>query len=197
MTRGSATVHIRPVIDRDDVDHLVDVQELLLELTDDDGAVRLVEIGRKRLPDDDADSPNWGYVRAAGTDPDEVRSLLDGWTYRTATQGVREQSPTTVAARGDWELQRSGASTLLRLRLDHEVGDELAAELQLRPEAVYGLSVKNPRAGGDAGLDEEERASLPDELQEVFDGNRWAPADPVDLLDHEGVEFVLTPAEVD
>lgn len=196
MPSGTATVHVRPVIDRDEIADLVDVQELLIELVDDDGGmVRIVEVGRKRLPDDDSDSPNWGYVRTAGDDGDEVRAVLEGATYRTATQGVREQSPATVAATGEWELARSGRTTYLQLRLERQVDEDLAEQLQLRPEAVYAITVKNPRAASDIGLEDDERPELPDELQSRFDGNRWAAVDPISFLDHPGVEFVLVPVE--
>lgn len=55
------------------------------------------------------------------------------------------------------------------------------------------LTVKNPRARSEAGRDPEDRADHPDDLQAAFDGNRWAPADPVELLDREGAEFLLVP----
>lgn len=196
MTRGSAIVHVRPVVDRERIDALVDVQEMLVELVDDE-AVRVLEIGRKRLPDTSSDSPNWGHVRATGTSRDDVADLFDDATYRTQTQGERHQSATRVAAEGSWALERDGRDTHLVLELEGQVDDELLAQLHLHPRARYVLNVKNPRAAGDAGLDEEDRAELPDHLQEAFDGNRWAPADPVELLDHVGVEFVLVATEIE
>lgn len=196
MTRGTATVHVRPVVDRERIDTLVDVQELLVELADDD-AVRVLEVGRKRLPDRRSDSPNWGHVRAAGPARDDVAELFDDATYRTRTQGERHQSATRVAAEGTWELRREGRDTHLVLELEARMDDQdLLDALHLHPQARYVLNVKNPRAAGAAGLDDEDRAELPEHLQEVFDGNRWAPADPVELLDHVGVEFVLVPAEI-
>ena len=196
MTHGTATIHVRPVVDREAIDALVDVQEMLVELADDD-VVRVLEIGRKRLPDASSDSPNWGHVRAAGHSRDDVADLFDDATYRTQTQGERHQSATRVAAEGTWDLERRGRDTHLVLELEGQMDDQLLAELHLHPRARYVLNVKNPRAAGDAGLDDEDRADLPDHLQEAFDGNRWAPADPVELLDHVGVEFVLVAAEPD
>ena len=196
MTRGTVTIHVRPVVDRETIDALVDVQEMLVELADDD-AVRVLEIGRKRLPDMSSDSPNWGHVRAVGARRDEVDDVFDDATYRTQTQGQRHQSATRVAAEGTWALQREGRDTHLVLELDGQVDDELLDQLHVHPRARYVLNVKNPRAAGEAGLDDEDRAELPDHLQDVFDGNRWAPADPVELLDHVGVEFVLVAAEVE
>ena len=196
MPHGTAIVHIRPVIDREEIDDLVDVQEMLLELQDDEGPVRLLEIGRKRFPGADSDSPNWGHVRAVTEDHEELEEILGDATYTTTTQGERHQSATRVAAQGAWELDRAGTSTYQRLQLEGSVGDDLLAQLHVHAEASYVLNVKNPRATSDAGLDPEDRPELPDDLQQQFDGNRWLAADPPRLLDHVGVEFVLVPAEL-
>lgn len=193
MRRGHARIHVRPVVDRETIETLVDVQELLLELADDDG-VRVLEVGRKRLPDRSSDSPNWGHVRAAGRSRDDVATLFDDWTYTTQTQGERHQSATRVAAEGSWSLERAGNDTHLVLDLEGHVGDDLLGALHVHDHGRYVLNVKNPRAAGQAGLDDEDRAELPDRLQQVFDGNRWAAADPPGLLDHVGVEFVLVAA---
>lgn len=195
MPAGTALVHIRPVVDRERIESLVDVQQMLLELSSEDASIRVLEIGRKRLPDDSSDSPNWGFVRAVANDRGDLEDLFGEDVYHTVTQGRRHQSATRVAAEGTWELTRSGRSTYLHLELDGQVDDDLLSELQVRPAATYVVNVKNPQAASEAGLDDGERADLPDELQRVFDGNRWAPVDPPALLEHTGVEFVLVPAE--
>lgn len=193
MVTGHATVHVRPVVDREEVEELLHVQELLLELTDDTEQVRVLEIGRKRLPASDDDGANWGYVRVAG-DRARADQLLGEDTYVTDAQGERHQSSTRQVATGSWSLERSGSDTELAFELEIDRDDALVEQLRLAPRRSFTITVKNPRAGGDAGLDEEERPELPDELQERFDGNRWAPCDPIDFLDHENVEFVLTPS---
>lgn len=196
MPHGTATIHVRPVVDREQIDSLVDVQEMLLELDDADGPTRLLEIGRKRLPGARSDSPNWGYVRTVVDEPEELADVLDDDTYTTQTQGRRHQSATRVAAEGTWELARASTTTYLRLELDGAVDDELIEQLHVHPFASYVMNVKNPRVASQAGLEDDERAELPDELQRVFDGNRWSSVDPPELLDHVGVEFVLVPADL-
>lgn len=194
---GTIEIRYRPAIDREVADDLVDVQELLLVLDQADGPVRLAEVGRKRLPpaDDDGASPNWGHVRRVVERREELDDVLGDWTYDTRTQGTRHQSDTRVAACGTWRLDGQARDTRLHLDLTPQLDDQrLLDQLGIEDEATYVINVKNPRAGGDTGLDGAERAQYPDELQAAFDGNRWIGSDPVELLDHDGAEFLLIPA---
>jgi hypothetical protein len=197
MTQGAIEIRYRPAVDVESADDLVDVQELLLVLEQEGGPVRLAEIGRKRLPppDDDGASPNWGHVRRVVEQRDQLDEVLDGWTYETRTQGTRHQSATRVAARGTWVIDGEARDTRLVLGRQPELDDrQLLDQLGIEETASYRINAKNPRAGGDTGLDAEERARYPDDLQAAFDGNRWAGVDPIELLDHEGAEFLLIPA---
>lgn len=196
LEKGDIEVHVRPVVNRDAIEALVDVQELLLGLRPDGAATtRWCEVGRKRMPAVDEDTQNWAYVRGLLGD-DELADATAASTYETSTRGTQEQAGTRVVAEGSYVLERSGRDTHLVLDVDVHadatVGD-LTDVLHLEPEGRYVVSVKNPRASTDdgVGLDRDERADLPDDLQAVFDGNRWAPADPPALLDHEGTEFLL------
>lgn len=193
---GRIEIRYRPAIDVEQADDLIDVQELLLVLDQEDGPARLAEVGRKRLPRPDDDSPNWGHVRQVADDASAFGDVLGDWTYETQTQGERHQSATVVAAEGSWHLTRSGRSTELALDVTPCIDDDALLE-QLGIGAVdrFVLNVKNPRVQSDAGLDPEDRVDYPDELQASFDGNRWAPADPVALLDHVGAEFLLVPVD--
>ena len=195
---GTIEVRYRPAVDVEQADELVDVQELLLVLEQRGGPVRLAEIGRKRLPppDDDEASPNWGHVRQVVDERGDLDDVLGDWTYETRTQGTRHQSETRLAARGSWTLEGQARDTRLRLELTPDLDDQrLLDQLGIAPEATYLVNIKNPRAKGDAGLEPGERADYPEELQAVFDGNRWTGLDPVELFDHVGAEFLLIPAE--
>ena len=196
--QGTIEIRYRPAVDVESADDLVDVQELLLVLEQEGGPVRLAEVGRKRLPppDDGDASPNWGHVRRVVDHREELDDVLGEWTYETRTQGTRHQSATRVAARGTWTLEGQARDTRLHLELSPELDDQhLLDQFGIEPEATYVLNVKNPRAGGDTGLEPDERVDYPEELQAAFDGNRWAGVDPVELLDHDGVEFLLIPTE--
>jgi hypothetical protein len=60
----------------------------------------------------------------------------------------------------------SGSWTHLALELDLERDDALVEQLRLAAQRSFEITVKNPRAEGDAGLDDDERPELPDELQD-------------------------------
>ena len=68
-------------------------------------------------------------------------------------------------------------------------------ELNIAQEASFVLTVKNPEASSPdgAGLEPEQRAQFPAELQDRFEGRRFIPCDPPTFLDHEGCEIILIP----
>ena len=84
-----------------------------------------------------------------------------------------------------------------RLELPAEPGP-VQRTLNIAPAARYHLQVRDPRTSGSpqAGLREERRPDLPEELQERFGGRRWIPAD-VPFLDREGTELLLIGAAED
>lgn len=60
-------------------------------------------------------------------------------------------------------------------------------------EGSYILTIKNPAKPSPpgVGLRDEQKAELPGHLREKFDNRRFINADPPDLLDYDGIEFVL------
>jgi hypothetical protein len=81
-------------------------------------------------------------------------------------------------------------------------------DLRIQPEASYVITVKNParRADPEARADDagawsaahhDPEVTLPPDLMDRFRGRRYAEADPPDLLDYAGVEFILIAASDD
>jgi hypothetical protein len=70
-------------------------------------------------------------------------------------------------------------------------------ELNIPREGSYIIAVKNPEmdAPPGAGLQDEDRADLPQRLRERFHGRRFIPVDPPEFLDREGAKFVLIGAD--
>jgi hypothetical protein len=69
---------------------------------------------------------------------------------------------------------------------------EVQEALNIAPAASCAIPVKNPEKGqpANASLSEDTKADYPKTLQERFRGRRFDRED-LDLLDHEGAEFVL------
>lgn len=199
LEHGDLHVLYRPAVDQDEPKGLVDVADLHLVLVPRDGStLRLLTIGRKRLPDPQGaqDEPDrfWGYVAAVTEDRDELAEILGPSEYETKTRGRRRRPGCRPVAVGSYDLRRRGRDTVLVVvfqRPDDRA--DVQDELNVPDEATYVVTVKNPEAGSppDAGLDDRRRADLPQELRDRFEGRRWTAVDPPAFLDHEGVELLF------
>ena len=74
--------------------------------------------------------------------------------------------------------------------------------MNVEPEASFLVQIKNPAQGGGrggrfGGLQGKRKAAYPEHLQGRFGSNRYAPADPPDLLNYEGCELLLISASDD
>ena len=191
----------RPRVDDEEVESFDEVQRLLVVLHSWPGRrLRLLVVGRKRLPEVTSHERAWWFVFKAAGHPDELREALDRRTYRTKTRGERVQPPARPAGEGAYVIARHQDHTHLayKLELPRELG-EAQRELDIAREAGYVVSVKNPQMPsppgmGGPGID---TADLPRDLLDRFGGRRFIPLDPPDFLDHPGVELVLIGAADD
>ena len=191
----------RPRVDQPHADSLEDVQRLLMVLHPRRGRrVRLLVVGRKRLPDITEHDRFWAFVDTVADRPEQLREALEPRHYRTTTRGERNQPAANPAAEGAYVIARHDDHTHLayQLELPHRAGDP-QREFSIEPEASYIVTVKNPQAPSPpgVGLPGPGKARLPAELQARFHGRRFAPLDPPDFLDLPGAELVLIGAAHD
>ncbi len=193
LERGTISFFYRPRVQREEPTGLDDVQRLYVVLSpvEGDHPHRLIVIGRKRLPGPDEPPRRrrfWAVVDVVSDDPARIRDALAPYDYDTKTRGRRHQPGGRPAGEGVYRVVRHGTHTHLAyaLELPPRRGPVQRA-LNIAPEASYVLAVKNPAS---PGLRPDE-AELPPTQRGVFRGRRFAPAEPVDLLDHERVELVL------
>lgn len=170
---------------------LVDVQRFHLVLSPQGrDTLRVITIGKKRLPEPtDSEQRFWGFVERVAGNPEEIVDELEG-----GREEGRTWLPARPAGEGVYAIARHGNHTHLLYALElPEEPDEVQRELHIEKEGSYLLSVKNPQAASppSVGLDEEKKAELPDELQELFGGRRFIPIDPPSFLDHEGTELLV------
>lgn len=190
----------RPRVAEERVESLSDVQRLLVVLHPwSKQPMRLLVVGRKRLPGIARHERFWWFVDAVVRRPEQLREALDRRTYRTKTRGERVRSPARPAAEGAYVIARHGDHTHLayELELPRRPGPA-QRELTIEPQASYVVSVKNPRLpapgtprAGVGGPD------LPRDLLDRFRGRRFIPLDPPEFLDHAGTEMVLIGAARD
>jgi hypothetical protein len=207
LERGAITFFHRPRVERDEPEDLSDVQRLLIVLAPDDSEFeRLIVIGRQRIPESARRERFWGFVDLHLTSYD-MSAALSAHVYRTATRGVRHLPAARPLASGHYELTAHRSHTHLRWWLtarEHE--DAVAQEIDIEPAGDYIVTVANPAPAVWGLADAPDlQATLFDELethitvpnpfppalQQRFRGNRYAPVDSAEWLDHPGSELVF------
>lgn len=190
----------RPRVERKEAHQIEDLQRLFVILQPSrPSVVRRLIIGRKRLPLTDEHERYWGFVDEVADRPEAIEDDLERQRYPTRTRGEREVAEARPAGEGRYNLVAHDDHIHLAyaLELPRRTGD-VQAELDIQSEASYIVAAKNPEAPSrpGVGLSADRRADLPDPLQRRFGSRRFIPAEP-DLLDQEGIEFVLIGARHD
>jgi hypothetical protein len=199
LERGNVYFFYRPSARTGAPQSLVDVQRFHIVLSPEGRDLfRVLTVGKKRLPEpaDDAEK-FWGYVERVAEDPAVIEEELGpGREERGGSSGgggiVR--SPARPAGEGVYAVARHGNHTHLLYALElPEEPDEVQRELHIDKEGVFLLSIKNPAADSPpgVGLEAEQKADFPPELQERFGSRRFLPAVPPEFLDYEGAELLL------
>jgi hypothetical protein len=183
-----------------EVEDLGDVQNLYIVLKPQGGRFRLINVGRKRLPDIEGHERNWGFVDMIADSGKEIEEGLQRDTYETKTRGERVRPAARPAGEGVYALVREGRSAFLAwaLELPKKPGPVQKA-FNIPEEASLAISVANPekRAGPrTAQLSDEQQADYPKSLQKAFRGRKFATEDPR-LLDYEGAEVIFIGARED
>lgn len=95
-------------------------------------------------------------------------------------------------------IQRTACPYRSKPSLNLHVG-EVQQTFNITPQASYILSIKNPSAPSPpwAGLSERSKADLPPAYEALFKDRRFIPANPVELLNFDHVEFLLIGARED
>jgi hypothetical protein len=171
-----------------------DVQNFYIVLKPQGGRFRLINIGRKRLPDIEGHERNWGFVEMVADSGKEIEEELQRDTYETKTRGERVRPAARPAGEGVYALVRQGSKTHLAwaLELPKKPGP-VQKGFNIPEEASLAISIANPEKRGGprtAQLDEEQQAHYPKSLQKEFRGRKFATEDPR-LLDYEGAEVIF------
>jgi len=190
----------RPRIEEEHPEGLGDVQRFGLVLRPRGGQrVRLLVVGRKKLPQVERHERFWGFVDMVTDSAAKVEEVLRGGTYATRTRGERAEPAARPAGEGIYLVSLEDGQMHLSYELElPERRGEVQQALQIAPKASYALSIKNPEKGSpaNAGLRGADEADYSDRLQEEFRGRRFARED-LRLLDFEGAEFILVGARSD
>lgn len=176
---------------------LGDVQNFYIVLRPHGGRFRLINVGRKRLPDVDGHERNWGFVDTIADSGKEIEEALQRDTYETKTRGERVRPAARAAGEGVYAPVRedSGIRLAWALELPKTPGPAQKA-FNIPEEASLAVSIANPEKRGGprtAQLSDEQQPDYPKTLQQSFRGRKFATEDPR-LLDYEGAELVFVGA---
>lgn len=202
LERGIIYFFYRPRVEEEDPESIEDIQNMYMVLSPHGtDRYRMAIVGRKRLPDPGAKQERiWGFVDMVATDPKAIVGALGEEEYETKTRGKRHRPAARPAGEGVYRIVRHEDHT--HLAFARELPDrtgEVQEELEIEEEANYIITVKNPDKPSPktAGLPEDRAADYPKDLHELFEDRRFIGADPPELLDYEGSEFVLVSAAKD
>ncbi|WP_159590906.1 hypothetical protein [Chelativorans xinjiangense] len=200
VEEGDIFFFYRPRVEEEDPKGGGDIQRFGVILRPRGGEkVRLMIVGRKRMPEAKEHERHWGFVDKIADSAKDIEKELRGGTYETQTRGQRTAPAARPAGEGVYVITLEDGQMHLsyELELPERRGD-VQKELRILAQASYVLSVKNPEKGSPAyaGLREQDQADYPDKLQEEFRGRRFGRED-VELLDYEGAEFLLVGARTD
>src|SRR5215831_5643163 len=151
---GEIYFFVRPRVDRERPRTLEDVQRLLVVLRPwPGGLMRLLVVGRKRLPDIAEHERFWSFVDIVARRSEDLREAMRPRTYWTRTRGVRTQPAARPTGDGVYVVARHDAHTHLAYALaepqpDPEPGpeDQVRRDLNIEPVASYIAAVRNPAA---------------------------------------------------
>jgi hypothetical protein len=214
LERGTILFLFRPRVqeqpEEQDPRSADDVQRILTVLGPAQGPWRIVAIGRKRLPDAGSHERFWGFVDFTREDPREVVAELGPRRYGTKTLGVRHLPKARIVGEGAYVLAlHDGHSHLLYELGAADPDDEMRSELNIASRGNYLVSVANPDPAvwdlpelpaiqlelfDEGEVHTDDPPLFPPHLQERFRGNRYAPLDTVELLDHPGAELLFIAA---
>jgi hypothetical protein len=173
---------------------LDDVENFYIVLKPHGGRFRLINIGRKRLPDIEGRERNWGFVEMVADSGKEIEEELQRDTYETKTRGERVRPAARPAGEGVYALVRQGNKMHLVWALElPKRPSPVQKAFNIPEEASLAISIANPEKRGGprtAQLSEKQEADYPKQLQEEFRARKFATEDPR-LLDFEGAEIVF------
>jgi hypothetical protein len=190
LERGDIFFFYRPRIDETSPEDESDLERFFLILRPSGRSVyRLILLGRKHLPPtgNKGGERFWGLVDRIFREPEPLRRELKEKRYRTRKGEERIRPAARPAGEGVYAIARHGDHVHLAyaLELPNRAGP-VQKDLGIEDQASFILNVKNPDV-----MDRPDRPGLPRDLQDLFHGRKFLPADPAAFLDAEKTELLF------
>ena len=211
---GDIFFFYRPKIDTKEVKDIEDVQRFYMVTCNDinkntnknknknkNKNYRLFMLGSKKMPEivegkSGSEERNWALNILTTSNADEIHNeLLLPVEYTTKTRGKRRLPAAQPAGEGKYSIIRHDGHTELAYILEiPEIPGPIQTEFEIKKEASYIVSVKNPEIfipGYDAFSKKDRKPNYPKHIKEKFGEKRWINVDDPEILDYENTQLLL------
>jgi hypothetical protein len=198
IEQGDIFFFYRPKVGTEEVKGIKDVQRFyMIVLPEDNNKYRLFLIGQKQLPEivegkSTSEEKNWALNILTTSNPDDIHKELMPSEYTTETRGKRILAAAAPAGEGKYTIVKHGNHTELAYILElPEIPGPTQREFEIKKEASYIISVKNPDVKVPGFAASEKDPEYPKALKEKFGDKRWINVDEPDLLNYENTQLLL------
>ena len=213
IEQGDIFFFYRPKLDTQEVKDIGDVQRFYMVThaeernensnnnknmkKKNDDIYRLFLIGQKQLPEiiegkSTSEEKNWALNILTTSNPDDIQKELLPAEYTTETRGKRRLAAAAPAGEGKYAIVKHDNHTELAYILElPEMPGPTQREFEIKKEASYIISVKNPNVKVPGLTASEKKPEYPKHLQEKFGDRRWISIEDPDLLNYENTQTLL------
>jgi hypothetical protein len=202
IEQGDIFFFYRPKVGTEEVKDIKDVQRFyMIVLPEDNNKYRLFLIGQKQLPEivegkSTSEEKNWALNILTTSNPDDIHKELMPSEYATETRGKRRLAAAAPVGEGKYTIVKHGNHTELAYILElPEIPGPTQREFEIKKEASYIISVKNPDVKVPGFAASEKNPEYPKALKEKFGDKRWINVDEPDLLNYENTQLLLIGAK--
>ncbi len=200
VEQGDIFFFYRPKVGTEEVNSTDDVQRFYMVTAPEERErkYRLFVLGRKQMPEvvegkSTSEERNWALNTLTTNDPEEIRKELLAAEYETETRGMRRVAAAAPAGEGKYSIVKHENHTELAYALElPEVPGPTQREFEIRKEASYIVSVKNPdkQISGFKAF-EKRKPEYPANIKQKFGDKRWINVEDADLLNYENTQMLL------
>jgi hypothetical protein len=200
VEQGDIFFFYRPKVGTEEVSSTEDVQRfyMVTALEEKDRKYRLFILGRKKLPEivegkSTSEERNWALNTLTTNNPEDIRKELLAAEYETETKGKRRVAAAAPAGEGKYSIVKHDNHTEFAYALElPEVPGPIQREFEIKKEASYIMSVKNPdiQIPGFKAF-EKRTPQYPESLKKEFGDRRWINIEDPKLLDYENTQLLL------
>jgi hypothetical protein len=198
IEQGDTFFFYRPKVDTEEVEDLGDVQRFyMITAPEDNTKYRLFLIGQKQLPEivegkSTSEEKNWALNTLTTSNPKDIQKELMPAEYTTETRGKRRLAAAVPAGEGKYVIVKHDNHTELAYVLElPETPGPIQREFEIKKEASYIISVKNPDVKVPGFVASEKNPDFPKTLKEKFGDKRWINVEEPDFLNYENTQLLL------